>query len=129
MKRVLSLSFFLLTGIVILAHAIIPHHHHNGISFISEATQPEHDDEHENCLFSKVYIRVSNDKQTFRLHDFDFDLLASVLILSSDVIIPQTNDDVCFTFRQRPYLLFDYTEFITRSSGLRAPPFQLQITN
>ena len=119
----------MLAGVVILAHAVIPHHHHNGISFISDAAQPEHDDEYENCLLSKVYVRLSNDKQTFQFQDFDFDMLPCVLTLFSDVIIPQSTDDECLASGQEPYLLFHHTEFIARSAGLRAPPLQLRITN
>ena len=128
-KKAIALTFLMLVGVVIMAHAVIPHHHHNGISFISGAAQPEHDDEYENCLLLKVYARLSNDKQTFRLHDFDFDLLPCVLNFSSDVIRPQTIDAPCLTFGQKPYLHSNHTEFIARSAGLRAPPFQLRITN
>ena len=118
----------MLVSVVILAHAVIPHHHHSGISFILEATYPEQDDLHENCLLSNVYIKKNSEKQTFQLHDFDFDLLPCVFALFSDVIIPQSDDD-CLISGQEPYLLFHHTEFIARSAGLRAPPLQLGIKN
>ena len=125
MKKVISL-FLVFVSVLILAHAVIPHHHHNGISFISVATCPVHDDAHENCMLTKVYVRLSNDKHTLQLLDFNFDLLPCVFW---DVIIPQTDYKTCLTFLQLPHFQFDYTEFITCSTGLRAPPLQLQIKN
>ena len=126
MKRALSLSFLLLAGIVILAHAVIPHHHHNGISFLSDAAHPEHDDAHENCLMSKIYVKINNEKQKTQLHDFDFDLSPFVF---ADDAISQTKFSNYLAITQKPYLLFDYTELIARSAGLRAPPLQLRNMN
>jgi len=106
-----------------LTHALIPHHHHNGISFISNTIYHDHDDAHENCLLSKVYLRLSHDEQRFELHDCDFDLLPSVFALFSEYFVNQTNDDVCFTLIPKTYILSCHTELIARSTGLRAPPF------
>ena len=128
-RKAISLSFLLLAGTIILVHAVIPHHHHNGISFISEATHPEHDDLHEICLLSNIYVKKSNENQTFQFHGFDFDTLPWGFTFFSDVIIPQSTDDDCLVSGQEPYLLFHHTKFIARSSGLRAPPFQLRIMN
>ena len=125
-KRAIALTFLMFVGVVILAHAVVPHHHrhHDEISFSLGAAHNKHDYAHEDCLLSKVYLRLNNYKQTFQLHDFDFDLTPCVLILFSDVTIPKTNDIVCLTFEQKPYLQFHHSEFITRSKGLRAPPLQ-----
>jgi len=133
LKKVISLIFLLLAGMIILAHAVIPHHHHNGISFISSTTHHTNDDEQndtqEICLLSKVYLRLSNDKQTFQLYNFDFDLLPYLLTLFSDENIPPIDDTTSLLFRHQPYILLNYTKFIACSKGLRAPPFQLRITN
>jgi len=106
-----------------LTHALIPHHHHNGISFLSDIVYQDHDDAHENCLLSKIYLRLSYDEQRFELHDCDFDLLPSILALFSDYIAPQTNDDAYLILIPKPYIRSCHTEFIARLTGLRAPPY------
>ena len=124
LKKALSLSFLLLAGMVILAHAVIPHHHHNGISFISSTTHHtndnEHDDAHEICLLSKVYMKLSNEKRTVQLQDFN--LQPCLPTLFSDENIPQLYDTTSLLFRHQPYILLNYTKFIAHSIGLRAPP-------
>ena len=121
-RKVISSSFLLLVSIVILAHAVVPHHH-NGISLITGAVPDEHDDIHENCLLSKVYLRLSSDKQTVRLLDFVFDFFSgcSLSLFSDNSTFQIKNDDV-MPFEQKPYLQSNHTEFIARSTGLRAPP-------
>ena len=121
-KKAISLSFLLLVSIVILAHAVIPHHHHRGISFILEATYPEHDDLNENCLLSNIYVKKSNNKQTFQLYDSDYDPFPCILTLFLDNSTYQIKNNVSLLFRQKPYLHSNHTEFIARSAGLRAPP-------
>ena len=127
MKRALSLSFLLLAGIFILAHAVIPHHHHDGIPvFVAHNEQegniPNHDT-YEYWLSTMGKARLGNDKQIYHSLDFefDFDLLPCSLILFSDDTAPQINDDVDLLFGHHPYIHY-HTEFIACSKGLRAPP-------
>ncbi|MDR0796530.1 MAG: hypothetical protein LBE79_10875 [Tannerella sp.] len=126
LKKVIALSFLMIAGIILLVHAVIPHHHHGGISCISYATHKQDgnstdDDAHEDCLLTKVCLRWSNDKQNFNFHDFDFVPLLCTFILFSEYSSFQIKDDIGLLLREKPYL-HGHTELITRSTGLRAPP-------
>ena len=140
-KKAIALSFLLLANTIILAHAIVCHHHHDAIPITLAATHHDDNcDSHdaqpidpcnnsychgciENCSLIKIYIRFNNERQLFQLHDFDFDRPSYTLTLFSDYSIPLIADDVGLPFRQKPYLLSYSTEYISQSLGLRAPPF------
>ena len=135
MKRVISISFLLLANVIILAHAVIPHHHHDGLIFLLTAAHQEHDDhdgeqDHtcnyppchdgaEECLSSTLFVKLDQNKQLFQQ---DFEILPCVFSLFLDYSIPQIVDNVGLPFRQKPYLIFYHTEYISQSLGLRAPP-------
>jgi hypothetical protein len=131
-KKAIALAFALFAGMSILAHAVIPHHYHNGIPFMSTAAH--HDDAYpdqsysqeesiEDCFFANVYVILSNDEQLFYSLDFDFDQLPCFLILFSDYSIPKIENNTGFPVGQKPYLLPYPAEYISQSLGLRAPPF------
>ena len=124
--KIITLSGWLIVGTIMLAHAIVPHHHHDGISCISYThhdTSAQHSGEsHENCLLMKVYLIWSKDKQMHQLHYFDFTPLPCQVILFFDDFTCRIIDDFGLLFGQKPYLLPNYTTIIARSSGLRAPP-------
>ena len=125
-KKALASTFLMLVSMVILAHAVIPHHHHDGIPVVAahnenEGNTTNHDTD-EYWLLSMVKVRLGNDKQTFQSLDFDYNLLPCFLTLFSDQSTCQIKDDVGLLFRQKPYLLSDHTKFIACSKGLRAPP-------
>ena len=141
-KKAISLSFLLLANTIILAHAIVAHHH-NGIFVVLEATHHEHDcnayhpddaqpvhscndpfchGDIDNCTLSMFYTSIGDDRPVIRTCDFDFNVLPCFLILISGYSIPQIFDDIGLPFRQKPYLLFCNTEHISQSPGLRAPP-------
>jgi len=133
MKRAISLSFLLLVNMIILAHAVIPHHHHAGEIHVVTAHH-EHDgnlpdrhhsdDTHRFWLLTMVKVRLGNDKQINQSNDFDFaiDLLPCFLPLFSDDTILPIKDDVGLLFAYHPYLQSCHIEFISQSLGLRAPP-------
>jgi hypothetical protein len=122
MKRALSLSFLFLAGIVILVHAVIPHHHHDGVPVIPISAH--HDDSHPDDPNNTeiVYVRLNNDKQICQSLDFNYDLLPCLSTLFSDNSTYQIKNDTGLPFRHQPYLLLHYTQFIACSIGLRAPP-------
>ena len=125
-KRVLSLSFLLFASMLILAHAVIPHHHHDGIPIVAahqedDSNQPNHETE-ENWLLTIVKVRMGNDKQMCQSFYFDFRFLPYSLTLFSDNQTPHFKDDIVLPFRYHPYILHFYTGFIARAIGLRAPP-------
>jgi len=119
-KKIISLSFLLFAGTIILAHAVVPHHYHNGLPFITDNHDVHHshnqDQNVEDCFFSTVYVRLSNDQQLFQL--LDFNLQPCFLTLFSDYFICKIEKS-----KFKTYLLHYHTEYISQSLGLRAPPF------
>jgi len=111
-KEAIVCTLLMVAAVVILAHAVVSHHHHNGLSCISDVAQHDHEEVEEDCLLSLA----------FRLHDYDFELLPCLLAISVESFMPQTDNNVCFAFGDETYIPFDYSQFIARSSGLRAPP-------
>jgi len=121
LKKALCCSILLFANMILLAHAVIPHHYHDGIPFFDnhhEHSQYPHNEEEsiEDCFFSRVHIRLDNDKQVF--HSLDFDLFSCFLTLS----ILKIADNNSLLFEQKPCLLSFYNEYISSSLGLRAPP-------
>jgi len=130
LKRALSISFLLFVNMVILAHAVIPHHHHDGIPVLvahhehdENAPVDHHNDElHDYWLLTIVKIRLGNDKQIYQSCDFDFHLLPYLLTFFSDDKITQLKDDNDLTFEYHSNILPCHIAFIVCSTGLRAPP-------
>ena len=139
LKKAIAISFLLFANTIWLAHAIIPHHHHNGLIFILTTAHQAHDcnshddnDAHsdgncdyplcnsgiENCELATIYAKFDSDK---RIVSDNLDLLPVVFALFSNDDIPQITDDTGLPFRQKPYLI-SHTEYISQSIGLRAPP-------
>jgi hypothetical protein len=119
-KKTVALSFMLLAGITLLAHAVISHHHHDDNINAGECTAPNKcvDD----CSLENIYIKFDNDKQVSQSLDFNFDLLPCFFALFPDYFIHPIVLDIGLPFRQKPYIIDFCTEFISRSTGLRAPP-------
>lgn len=122
-KKAIVLSFLLLASTMILAHAIVPHHH-------SDVDNCNHSHCHgniKNCSLATVYIKFNNDKQICQTLDSNFDSFPCFLALfpnystSSSLAI-----DLGLPDKQKPYLSSYYTEYISQSSGLRAPPFSIK---
>jgi len=147
-KKAIVLSFLLLANTIILAHVAISHHHHDGIFVTCADDQHKHDcnshNHHhddtqpaghcndpychgniEDCSLANLYVRVDNDNRVIPSFVCDFNLLPFFLTLFSEYFTPQIADGIGLPFRQNPFLQSVYTEFIVRSTGLRAPPFEL----
>ena len=130
-KKATAIFFILLANIFILAHGVIPHHHHDGIPVAAthhehDGSVPDHrhtDDAHEVWLSTKVNARLGNEKQICRSFVCGFDLLSCLPALFSDYSTFSIQDDAV-PFRHPPYIQLQHTESIARSIGLRAPPFQ-----
>ena len=125
-KKIIALSCWLIVGTIMLAHAVVPHHHHDGIpclsNFAHDSSDQHSSESHENCLLTKVYLRWSKDKQIHQLHHFDFAPYPCQITLFFDDFTSRIRDDIGLPLEQKPYLLPFYTELIAHSSGLRAPP-------
>jgi|AGTN01.2.fsa_nt_gi hypothetical protein len=145
MKKAISIVFLLLATIAILAHAVVPHHHHDGIavalfeSHCTDCSESHHDDhdhecnheanphQHENdntleqCALNKVYIRSDSSPKIINLVSFDCG--QSLLFILSRIIDKLgLANEVGLPFQQKPYIESYHVIFSSNSIGLRAPP-------
>lgn len=142
----------MLANIVLLAHAVIPHHHHKGMvvsigNWLSpnDALEHGHDcglfhsfhcshdaDHHdhgegvnEDCILNGLYARLDQDRQQHLLCDKE-DFLKHIDCSCHFELVPadeiETKDYGNLPFRQKPYIPSSYSHYITHSLGLRAPP-------
>lgn len=143
MKRTIAISFLLLANIIILAHVIVPHHHHEGmpvafckISFSddnSERTHSSHShsngkDDHShdsevNCTLCQLYIRAEINSSLSSLASalanlhIDFPVICYNISTLTDI-----QESEGLPFRQKPYTISYHSHYIVHSLGLRAPP-------
>lgn len=151
MKKIISIVFLLLANFIVLAHAAIPHHHHNRIvfsifNFLSISEELEHDhhdyapsythqnsDKHshqgeynEYCLLNGIYLNASQDKQHFLSSDCT-DLFKQIdyfsLFAATSTNDIELKDYGCLSFRQKPYVNPYQSHYNPHCLGLRAPPF------
>ena len=150
-KKALALSFLLLANAVMMGHAVIPHHHHNGVVFTLKIAHNEHDcnshsDRHD-CNSHPVNDDAQSDGKceypfchddvekcslmSFYVHANGdkqfFQLEYPGLNLFPFVLSPLSDDFIStdligLPFRQKPYLPSYHFAWISQSSGLRAPP-------
>ena len=134
LKRATSLSFLLLANMLLLAHLVISHHHHEktGMCFLrhcqdsNEAHHHEHQDaqahQHEGnaasdkCSLDNAYAPANNHKKIaccLPLVKCDYEQAIAYCCLVGNIVV---------AFKHQPLLPQFYSEFIVRSLGLRAPP-------
>lgn len=130
---------------IILAHAVIPHHHHQQVPIYflhghhSEKADAHHHDHdadkhchdadahqhqsttHDECIIGKDYVKTDNGKQISSSGNGQ--PLPDFIVLFCLQAENETIELYGLPFRQTPYLLSFYTEYVSRSLGLRAPPF------
>ena len=92
-KKAISTFFLLFAGTIILAHAVIPHHHHDGIPVATRhehnGNMPDHsrtDQLHEFRILIKANERMANEQYP----NFDYYPLSCIL---SDYSIYRINED------------------------------------
>lgn len=144
MKRFIAISLLFCANLIILAHNVLPHHHHNGMAVSLQLldrhdhdTRHEHHHHHdadhheshnhqnesnsENCLLSNLLSRlVINDKDENSGFEADAQLVSWLAILPnfSDHKIVIEGDWI----GHRPYVLLKHSLPDVFSNGLRAPP-------
>ncbi|OJV38817.1 MAG: hypothetical protein BGO33_13385 [Bacteroidia bacterium 43-41] len=147
MKKALGLILLLLANVIMLAHTSIPHHHHdqipvaiindtghshdgenhhhhhhdNNIPVEQNSSPIEHSDLTEDCLLSATYIRFDNNLSLLKSF-FSSAKACPLFLLPFEIHIPQ-NDYGELPFREKPYIVHYYQNFVSQSIGLRAPPF------
>ncbi|MDR0333423.1 MAG: hypothetical protein LBI15_08135 [Dysgonamonadaceae bacterium] len=136
-KRAISLSFLLLANIVMLAHAVVPHHYHEntGVCILlhcrdsNEAHRHEnhHSQNHEhkgNTLSDECDIDIhafakSENNDCCSYINCDCEQILYTLILDRVSI---SSFDTKIPFQHKPYLISYHTKYVSQSLGLRAPP-------
>lgn len=144
MKKAIGIIFILLANIIMLAHAAIPHHHHDFIPVAvvtdihnhnsdnhdhNHAVPVEEDNHHstqhseglEDCLLTQSYLKTNIINQIGQ----------TIFIQYLPWLVPEFCNDfqIKYTdygnlpFRQQPYFVPSYDHYIAQSLGLRAPPF------
>jgi hypothetical protein len=128
-KKFVSISFIAIASFILLAIAIVPHHHHDGFPCI---TATEHTDlpdscERETCLAESEYIAPKTIDEikckiaSCRNHDFNH--LFPVIFLAADFLSFTTGISTAgITCGEQVLLLYNSSD-TSPSHGLRAPPF------
>ena len=140
-KRVPAILFIILANIVLLAHAFIPHHHHEKevciVSSHCESDSDSHNHDSANhkhhhhgennvdgCVLQQILIspqnkikheikRVNLDNDLFHTDSFQALLIGNHFVLASFLDLPKT---------EPPILFFTYQNYAGKVTGMRAPP-------
>lgn len=146
MKKGIILTSLLLAGMILLAHSIVPHHHHDMVAVallnvfhpskndtdrFANTHQNEHKGQHtdhnahkisEDCLLKNIYVKGNKDQQT-ALDNSSFSLYPYLVLfcLSTPPILNENSVDLFC--RRKPYSVSYHIMFISQATGLRAPPF------
>ena len=139
MKKMVCLTALWIANILLLAHAAIPHHYHKntGTCFAfhcrdsKEAHQHEHHEHHthqhegnpssDRCSIDDVYTTAQKNIKTACCSHIECDCGQVLLPLILDYL-SVTDFGSKVLFKPKPYFVSYYTEYITQSLGLRAPP-------
>lgn len=137
-RNFITVFFILLANIILLAHAVIPHHSHHNEVCIGDSHLQAHSVEHnscsdhkhsneekaEDCALNQVSVVLS---QQLRSEIKSFDCFAS--LSQFDGFQAQLLNESVGHFSlqnvsspKSPLLYFDYTSFVGNQIGLRGPP-------
>jgi len=143
MKKIVCFTALWIANILLVAHIAIPHHHHENVGicfFNTHCTDSKeahhhkkndtHNHEHEGnpfsekcCIIDNVYFSTQNNiKIACRSHTNCNCGQTLYALISETLHIHDFVDDIVIHFRQNPYVPLFYSEFISQSIGLRAPP-------
>lgn len=150
MRKAVGFMFLLLANLNLLAHAAIPHHHHNKIPVAlvaandlyshsndgasnsqseerdhSQPTEANHahtadSDLFVNCLLSQAYLHALLQSQPER--SISVVMLPDMVAFTSGDTLTDLTPHSNWTFRPNPYKESCYTNLVRASIGLRAPP-------
>jgi len=140
MKKVLTIVFMLLANLVLLAHAVVPHHHHiieiciEDSNCHSDAEDHQHESskshdhndetDTDQCILKQAWILPSNqfkpDFKSFENGNGLFKIQYSLAILSNLKIAQK---DINYAFREdRPFSIKIPDCYIGNSHSHRGPP-------
>ena len=142
MKKILSISFLLLTNLILLVHALVPHHHQDNLSSCileifshedfelcghhsASCTEHRHDHSQANDIHNASYLisatlRIEKDKNSVcgPLHT----LLQPAASLISQTLAAPVPEEKELPQRYKPPVPALHTVFSAQAQGLRAPP-------
>ncbi len=135
-KKLAAHSFIFIASIILLAHAVVPHHHHQGIACVepvcchdnlahkhdTPADSHQHDsDGSADCLLRQIIVVSNHDKNEidciFCPHNHSVDLNFFLPYAGNEAIIP-----IFKRIASAPDASFSFSSYISTSFGLRAPP-------
>lgn len=143
-KRFIAISLLFCANLILLAHSIVPHHHHNGIVVslqLESRYEHNNNDEHNHHHDCDHHDSHDHSKDSDSEHCLLYNLLTRFVISSKEnsdtgavdmhftlwhALCPGQPQLVALESRRikhRPYLLFQYTVPDITSNGLRGPPF------
>lgn len=141
-KKIFVISFLLIANVILLAHAVVPHHEHDNmlICFFDshcEDCTDTHDDtdcntpaHHENncssgkcCTIDSIFDPTDNKVKTV-CHAFTkCDCTQTHYILISGTLdLQDFVDDTLHLFLYEPYIVSFHIDCFSQLHGLRAPP-------
>ena len=134
-KKALNIAVLLFANIILLANTVVPHHHHEntGMCFFYHCRDSQEAHSHENndskdhqhdgnpfsdkCNVDDNYVPANNNKKVadcLPVVKCDYEQAIAYCCFVSNIAV---------SFRHKPYLPQHYSEYVSRSIGLRAPPF------
>ena len=134
-KRFIAISFTILANILLLAHAIVPHHYHESevcteISHCEENSstdkqKSEHNHEHnaEFCIVSQTFVvRTNQLEQEFLSFECNNRQWQIIVLLKNDITEKLSSHHFKISKNKTPYISTNYSYVFSKSIGLRAPP-------
>lgn len=143
MQKIIAIIMMSFASLVLLAHAVVPHHHHDNVACFVLPSEGNHDhdacshddadhqekhdaDPHNDCCLLNDILAII--PGTYKIENLNWD--HSVLLNNSSYflisfLIPEMDQGqqlTYFDFRQRPFLAFSYEAYATQCLGMRAPP-------
>ena len=137
LKRAISLSFLLVANVIVLAHAIVLHHHHEDTSICfnnshCQDCKETHDSQTNDrnsypgkcsIIIDDNYTPASNYLNiSCHLHNKCDCTHILYALISTTLYTGDFVADLIIHFRQNPFIPLFYSDFISQSLGLRAPP-------
>ena len=124
MRKKVAICFLLLANIVLLAHAVLPHHHHGdgSVCFFVNSCNESKECHHNRCEDCSLVNNVFINQQTGQDHlKYELSLPLLLFIIPYNIDLSQ---NTTFYFEHIPFFNSLYSSVVLRACGLRAPPAQ-----
>jgi len=127
MRKKVAIGFLLLANIVLLAHTVLPHHHHSdgAVCFFVNSCNNDvsHDNEnhHNRCEGCNLLNNVFINQQTGQDH-LKYEPASHPVLFFTPYNNIDLSQKISFSFEYIPFLTSLYSSAVLRTCGLRAPP-------